>query len=95
MVKKIVNNVKLGVFVVSGLAFLVLLLFMIGKNKSLFGSSYLLKAKFENVQGLIPGNNVRYSGIQAGTVKTIKIINDTTIEVSMMIVSRFGMAEDI
>jgi phospholipid/cholesterol/gamma-HCH transport system substrate-binding protein len=85
MVKKIVNNVKLGVFVVSGLAFLVLLLFMIGKNKSLFGSSYLLKAKFENVQGLIPGNNVRYSGIQAGTVKTIKIINDTTIEVSMMI----------
>ena len=85
MGKKIVNNVKLGVFVVSGLAFLVLLLFMIGKNKSLFGSSYLLKAKFEHVQGLIPGNNVRYSGIQAGTVKTIKIINDTTIEVSMMI----------
>jgi phospholipid/cholesterol/gamma-HCH transport system substrate-binding protein len=85
MAKKIVNSVKLGVFVVSGLAFLVLLLFMIGKNKSLFGSSYLLKAKFENVQGLIPGNNVRYSGIQAGTVKTIKIINDTTIEVSMMI----------
>jgi phospholipid/cholesterol/gamma-HCH transport system substrate-binding protein len=85
MAKKIVNSVKLGVFVVSGLAFLVLLLFMIGKNKSLFGSSYLLKAKFEHVQGLIPGNNVRYSGIQAGTVKTIKIINDTTIEVSMMI----------
>jgi len=85
MAKKIVNTVKLGIFVVSGLAFLILLLFMIGRNKSLFGSSYLLKAKFENVQGLIPGNNVRYSGIQAGTVKTIKIINDTTIEVSMMI----------
>jgi phospholipid/cholesterol/gamma-HCH transport system substrate-binding protein len=85
MAKKIVNSVKLGVFVLSGLAFLILLLFMIGRNKSLFGSSYLLKAKFENVQGLIPGNNVRYSGIQAGTVKNIKIINDTTIEVSMMI----------
>lgn len=85
MAKKIVNSVKLGIFVVSGLAFLILLLFMIGRNKSLFGSSYLLKAKFENVQGLIPGNNVRYSGIQAGTVKTIKIINDTTIEVAMMI----------
>lgn len=58
---------------------------MIGRNKILFGSSYSLKAKFENVQGLIPGNNVRYSGIQAGTIKNIKIINDTTIEVSMMI----------
>ncbi|MFA6945080.1 MAG: MlaD family protein [Pedobacter sp.] len=85
MTKKIVNNVRLGVFVLSGLAFLILLLFMIGKNRSLFGSTYLLKAKFENVQGLIPGNNVRYSGIQAGTVKSIKIINDTTIEVSIMI----------
>lgn len=85
MAKKIVNNVRLGVFVLSGLAFLILLLFMIGKNKSLFGSTYLLKAKFGNVQGLIPGNNVRYSGIQSGTVKSIKIVNDTTIEVSMMI----------
>lgn len=85
MAKKIVNSVRLGVFVLSGLAFLILLLFMIGRNKSLFGSTYLLKAKFENVQGLIPGNNVRYSGIQAGTVKSIKIVNDTTIEVSMMI----------
>jgi phospholipid/cholesterol/gamma-HCH transport system substrate-binding protein len=85
MAKKIVNSVRLGVFVLSGLAFLILLLFMIGRNKSLFGSTYLLKAKFENVQGLISGNNVRYSGIQAGTVKSIKIVNDTTIEVSMMI----------
>lgn len=85
MAKKIVNSVRLGVFVLSGLAFLILLLFMIGRNKSLFGSTYLLKAKFENVQGLIPGNNVRYSGIQSGTVKSIKIVNDTTIEVSMMI----------
>jgi len=85
MAKKIVNSVRLGIFVLSGLAFLILLLFMIGRNKSLFGSTYLLKAKFENVQGLIPGNNVRYSGIQAGTVKSIKFLNDTTIEVSMMI----------
>jgi len=85
MAKKNVNNVRLGVFVLSGLAFLILLLFMIGKNKSLFGSTYLLKAQFENVQGLIPGNNVRYSGIQTGTVKSIMIINDTTIEVSMLV----------
>ncbi|MBM3402105.1 MAG: MCE family protein [Bacteroidetes bacterium] len=85
MAQKLINNVRLGVFVLSGLAFLILLLFMIGKNKSLFGSTYLLKANFENVQGLIPGNNVRYSGIQAGTVKRIKIVNDTIIEVSMMI----------
>jgi phospholipid/cholesterol/gamma-HCH transport system substrate-binding protein len=34
------------------------------------------------------GNNVLFSGIQAGTVKSIDIINDTTIEVTMLIDSK-------
>ena len=85
MDKKSVNNVRLGVFVLSAVAFLIFLLYMIGRNKSLFGATYILNAKFENVQGLIPGNNVRYLGIQTGTVKGIEIVNDTTIVVSMLI----------
>lgn len=79
------ENSKLGIFVVAGLLFLVLLLYMIGRDQNLFGSTYALKVKFENVQGLMPGNNVRISGIEAGTVKRIQIINDTTIEVTMVI----------
>ena len=58
---------------------------MIGKNRNLFGATYVLKARFENVQGLVAGNNVRFSGIQAGTVKKVKILNDTVIEVTMII----------
>ncbi len=85
MAKHPTNMVKLGTFVMAGLLFLVFLLYMIGKNRSLFGSTYPLKARFENVQGLVTGNNVRFSGIQAGTVKKIKILNDTTIEVTMYI----------
>jgi phospholipid/cholesterol/gamma-HCH transport system substrate-binding protein len=85
MSKKTINNVKLGVFVLAGLLFLILLLYMIGKNRNLFGKSYTLRARFENVQGLVPGNNVRFAGIQAGTVKKIQIISDTVIEVSMYI----------
>lgn len=85
MAKKIVSNVKLGVFVLAGMLFLVILLYMIGKNRNLFGSNYMLKARFENIQGLVAGNNVRFSGIQAGTVKRINIINDTLIEVTMVI----------
>ncbi|MDE3182326.1 MAG: MCE family protein [Bacteroidota bacterium] len=85
MAKKVVSNVKLGVFVLAGLLFLVILLYMIGKNRNLFGSNYVLKARFENIQGLVTGNNVRFSGIQAGTVKRIDIINDTLIEVTMVI----------
>lgn len=85
MEKRDIDNVKLGAFVLGGLVFLVLLLYMIGKNRNLFGATYLLNAKFENVQGLVPGNNVRYSGIEVGTVKSIKILNDTVIQVAMVI----------
>lgn len=85
MTKKLINNVKVGLFVLGGLLFLILLLYMIGKNSNLFGKSYTLKARFENVQGLVPGNNVRFAGLQAGTVKKIQIISDTVIEVSMLI----------
>ena len=85
MEKRAVNNIKLGAFVLGGLMFLVLLLYMIGKNQDLFGNTYVLKARFENIQGLVSGNNVRFSGIRAGTVKRVKILNDTVIEVTMLI----------
>ena len=85
MENRSINNIKLGAFVLGGLLFLVVLLYMIGANRSLFGATYVLKARFENVQGLVAGNNVRFSGIQAGTVKNIKIVNDTVIEISMII----------
>lgn len=79
------NNIKLGGVVVAGLLILVSLLYMIGKNISLFGSTYVLKARFQNAQGLVTGNNVRFAGLQAGTVKEITILDDTTIEVAMFI----------
>lgn len=88
MEKKTINNVKLGLFVLAGLLFLVVILYMIGRNMSLFGDTYMLKARFENAQGLVVGNNVRYAGIQAGTVKEIRIMNDTTIEVTLTVEKR-------
>ena len=74
---------KLGVFVLSGLIILVGFLYLIGKNKNIFGSNYILKTRFSNVQGLKTGNNVRFAGIEIGTVSDMKFINDTTIEVEM------------
>ena len=85
MKNKKVDSVKLGVFVLAGLLFLVILLYLIGRNHNLFGKTYMLKVKFSNIQGLIAGNNVRFAGIQTGTVKKIEIVNDTLIEISMLI----------
>ena len=85
MKTKTFNNIKLGAFVLAGLIFLLLILYMIGKNRTMFGGNYKLRARFENVQGLKSGNNVRYAGIDIGTVEKVSIINDTIMEVKMII----------
>jgi phospholipid/cholesterol/gamma-HCH transport system substrate-binding protein len=83
--KKKINSLKLGVFVMAGLAFLILMLYAIGKNQNMFGKTFLLKVRFDDVRGLMPGNNIRFGGIDAGSVKSVDMLNDTTIEVSMLI----------
>ncbi len=85
MAKKTLNNIKLGLFVVVGFGFFMLMLYWVGKDTNMFSSNIILKARFENVNGLMPGNNVRSSGIQVGTVRKITFINDSTIEIEMAI----------
>jgi phospholipid/cholesterol/gamma-HCH transport system substrate-binding protein len=85
MAHKPSNTIKLGLFVLAGLAFLIFTLYMIGANRNLFGSSFVLRAQFENVNGLTPGNNVRFAGIEVGTVKKVRLVSDTLIEVTMAI----------
>ncbi len=85
MSRSAINNTKLGIFVLAGLLFLVMTLFIIGKNRSFFGSYYSLRANFKNIYGLTRGNNVRYSGIQIGTVNDIKLLSDTVIEISFTV----------
>jgi len=85
MVKKTIERVKLGIFVLTGLALLIVSLFILSKNRNLFGKSIEIHSVFKNVGGLISGNNVRYSGIDVGTVESVEILNDTSIEVVMVL----------
>jgi phospholipid/cholesterol/gamma-HCH transport system substrate-binding protein len=85
MAKKAADNIKLGVFVITGMVLMIFALYMIGGDTNLFGKNYTLKVRFDNAHGLTSGNNIRYAGIQIGTVKNVKIISDTVIEVSMLI----------
>lgn len=85
MKNRAANNIRLGIFVLAGLLFLMVMLYFIGKDQNLFGNTFTIKARFSNIQGLVPGNNVRYAGIEAGTVKKLTILSDTAIEVTMII----------
>jgi len=82
---KTINNMKLGLFVFAGFLFLIFSLYMIGRNRNLFGSTFSVSVRFNNINGLVPGNNVRYSGIDVGTVDRIDLINDTSVLVTMVI----------
>ncbi len=88
MAKQSTSNLKLGIFVLTALGLLILLLYMVGKNRSLFSSTFILKSRFNNVQGLTPGNNVRYAGIFVGTVNQIHILEDGKVEVEMLIANK-------
>ncbi|MFC5283486.1 MlaD family protein [Pedobacter alpinus] len=79
------NNIKLGLFVFAGLLVLVIAFYMIGNGSNILGRDFEVKARFNNLSGLMEGNNVLFSGIHAGTVKKIDMVADTIIEVTMQI----------
>ena len=76
---------KLGMFVIIGLVLFVGTIYFVGKQKNLFGNTFHLKAQFKTVSGLKEGNNVRFSGINIGTVNGIELITDTSVLVDLVI----------
>ena len=84
-IMKVTNKqkIRLGIFVILSVATLIYALYLIGKKQNIFGSTYYISAVFKNVNGLKLGNNVRFSGINVGTVRNIEMINDSTICVKM------------
>ena len=85
MAKQTTNMIKLGVFVTIGLLLFVVGIYSLGNSKNLFGNTITIYSDFRNVNGLQPGNNVRFSGINVGSIEKISIINDTTLRVNMII----------
>ncbi len=85
MKKKKINTFKLGVFVISGLFLFILGIYYLGKTKNLFQSTLTVYAQFKDIKGLQLGNNIRFLGIDVGTVNDISILNDSTVSVEMEI----------
>ena len=78
-------KIRLGLFIAGGIALFLLAIFIIGKQQNLFNPVFKLTTTFYNVSGLQVGNNVRFTGINVGTVDNISIINDSTVRVDMLI----------
>ena len=85
MEKTTSQKIRLGFFVIIGLLLFILVIYFVGNKQKMFGKTNHLEAVFNNVNGLQLGNNVRYSGINVGTVLGIQMENDSVIRVDMII----------
>ncbi|MCH4822950.1 MlaD family protein [Gramella lutea] len=90
MEKTTSQKIKLGVFVVTGMLILIAALYFIGNRQHIFTRNIPVFAEFENVNGLQIGNNVRYSGINVGTVSKIRMLEESRILVQMMVEESTG-----
>jgi len=77
------QKIKLGIFTTIGILLLLIGIFLIGRNKNMFGKTFTLYGSFKNVGGLQTGNNVRFVGINIGTVESIEIISDSLAKVGI------------
>ena len=81
----VAQKIRTGAFVLVSLLLLLIIIFVIGKQKNMFGGTFSVHADFKNISGLKEGNFVRYAGINVGNVDNISIINDTTVAVTMIL----------
>ena len=78
-------SLRLGVFITAALALFVIAIFFIGQKQKLFKSTIKITTIFNDVKGLKQGNQVRFTGIDVGTVLSTRIQSDTAVIVEMSI----------
>lgn len=69
------KSVKVGIFLVGGIAVFCVGLFLIGSRKQLFGHHFVAYVQFGNVDSLQAGSMVRVAGMKAGKVVSIQVPN--------------------
>ena len=82
------STIKLGAFISLGVAVLILGIYFIGERQQIFRRTFRVSGVFKDVAGLQEGNNVRFSGINVGTVDKIGIVSDSSVRVEILIGER-------
>jgi phospholipid/cholesterol/gamma-HCH transport system substrate-binding protein len=87
---KLARDLKVGLFVLAGLLFSAVVIFLIGDERRLFSSSVPFKTRFSDVQGLKAGAPIQMGGIDIGHVESVgygKDPTDATVYVTLDVVS--------
>ncbi len=81
MEEQTTKKIRLGAFVLIATLCLILGLYFIGSKRNIFNSNINVSTQFSDINGLIPGNNVQFNGINVGNVSKVEAISDTAIRV--------------
>jgi len=68
-------EVKVGAFIISGLALLIVFIFAIGDLSTAFQPGYRLRVFFDSANGITEGSPVQYAGVEVGKVQALRIVH--------------------
>lgn len=92
-------EIKVGAFVVSGLALFIFFIFAIGDLSTAFQPGYQLRVLFDSANGITDGSPVQYAGVEVGKVQSVQIVypKDQTapkVELRVRLPSRVSVHAD-
>lgn len=85
-------EIKVGLFVMGGIALLVTTIVLLGSEQNLFERNYTLHASFSDISGLREGAAVRLAGMDVGLVQRIEFpldLEKKEVHIHMRVAERF------
>lgn len=77
------NSLRVGFFIFIAFLFFIAAILVLGRKRNMFQPTIKISTVFRDVRGLQVGNNVRFTGIEVGTIVDISILSDTAVAVEM------------
>lgn len=77
--------VFVGIFIILGIIILIVAVFALGGQKKTFVKGFKVSTVFDDVNGLVSGDNVWLSGVKIGTVKKLTFLPNTQVLVTMVL----------
>jgi len=75
MQQRVSLEMKVGAFIVTGVAILVVFLFTIGDIAHYFQPGYNLRVVFDSANGISQGSTVQYAGVEVGKIEQVRLIH--------------------
>lgn len=79
------SNIRLGIYIASGVLLFIFIIYLIGSRQNMFQRNVKITAIFTDVRGIRVGANIRFTGIDVGTVSKMVILSDTSVRIEMAI----------